>query len=135
MVRTTPVSKIMTTEVRTASLGDKLSDVRHLMVEGRFHHMPIVDGDKLVGILSARDLIRISRSKSRPEAAGADLDAASTIAESMQTELVTIRIDDSIERAIDLLSDGAIHSVLVLDRDERLAGIVTNVDILDYLFD
>jgi acetoin utilization protein AcuB len=134
MVRTTPISEIMTTLVRTAALGDKLSDVRHLMVEGKFHHMPIVDGEKLVGILSARDLIQISRSNGGAEATSARLDAFSTIGESMQTDLVTMQFDESVERAIDLLSDGAVHSVLVLDRDDHLVGIVTNVDILDYLF-
>lgn len=131
MVRTTPISEIMTTHVRTASIDDKLSDVRHRMVEGRIHHMPIVDGPRLVGILSARDLIQLSRSHG---GAGARLDATSTIAESMRTDLVTMRADEPIERAIDLLCDGAVHSVLVVDGDDHLAGIVTNVDILDYLF-
>ena len=48
MVRTTPISEIMTTQLRTAGLDDKLSDVRHMMVEGKFPHMPIVDGKTLV---------------------------------------------------------------------------------------
>ena len=132
MVRTTPISEIMTTNVRTAAVADKLSDVRHMMVEGKFHHLPIVDGNSLVGILSARDLIRIARTGSKPS--GAVLDQCSTIAESMRTDLVTMQFDESVERAIDLLSDGAVHSVIVLGRDNRLVGIVTNVDILDYLF-
>jgi len=132
MVRDTPISQVMTMSVRTAGLGEKLSDVRHMMVEGTFHHMPIVDGERLVGILSARDLIQISRGRTATD--NASLDACSTIAEAMQTDLVTMQSDDSVERAIDLLSDGAVHSVLVLDGNEHLVGIVTNIDLLDYLF-
>jgi CBS domain-containing protein len=52
----------------------------------------------------------------------------------MKTELVTIRENESIEKAIDVLADGSIHSVLVINKDERLVGIATNIDLLDYLF-
>jgi CBS-domain-containing membrane protein len=51
----------------------------------------------------------------------------------MSTELATIRSDENAEAAVDLIASGAIHSVLVLDRAERLVGIVTDTDLLEYL--
>ena len=88
---------------------------------------------KLVGIISSRDLVSFYRSVRAGEMKPADADDRRA-KHLMQTELVTMRSDDSVERAIDLLADGAIHSVLVLDADDALAGITTNVDLLEYLF-
>ena len=51
----------------------------------------------------------------------------------MTRELVTVRDDDPLTRAIDLIADGHIHSVLVLDADESLVGIVTDKNIVEYL--
>jgi CBS domain-containing protein len=92
--------------------------------------VPILDGDQLVGIISSRDLVRVYR-REREEGPSAE---APTVAGTMQRELVTLRVDQSVDRAIDLLADGAIHSVLVLDEEDRLAGIATNIDLLEYLF-
>ena len=47
--------------------------------------------------------------------------------------VVTLRADDPVERAVDLIADGSVHSVLVLDAARRLVGIVTDTDLLDYL--
>jgi len=55
--------------------------------------------------------------------------------QAMTRELVTVRDDDPIDRAIDLIADAHIHSVLVVDADERLVGIVTDKDIVQYLSD
>lgn len=129
------VSEIMTTQVRTVPVGARLSDVRRTLMEGGFHHVPIVDGDSLVGILSSRDLLRIYRRLRKQGAEGIDalLDRHASIAEVMQTDLVTVRPEEPIERAVDLLADGAIHSLLVVDADDRLVGIATSVDVLGYL--
>jgi CBS-domain-containing membrane protein len=46
-----------------------------------------------------------------------------------------MRSDETVEHAIDLLASGERHSLLIVDREEALAGIVTNIDLLEYLFD
>lgn len=138
MTKDTTVGDIMTRKVQVAQIDDALSDVRAILMKGRFHHAPIVDGNRLVGIISSRDFIRIHRELS---ATGFEsniddmIDAAKTIKETMKTHLVTLNVNESYERAIDLLAEGEIHSVLVVDDDGHLAGIVTNVDLLDFLFD
>lgn len=131
----TPVSEIMTSHVRTVSASAKLSDVRHVLSEGRFHHVPVVDDGILIGIVSTSDLLRVYRAgaATTPEEIDELLDRSSTLAETMSTELVTLRADDSVERAIDRIAEGRYHSILVLDEDGRLVGIVTDTDLLDYL--
>lgn len=138
MTLTAPISTIMTRDVHTLELSAKLSEVRRALITNEFHHMPIVDDDRLVGMISWRDLVRAYRkahSPDVPDPFGIDeaLDKSSRIEDAMTRKLVTVRDDDSIDRAIDLIADAHVHSVLVLDSDSRLVGIVTDKDIVDYL--
>lgn len=138
MTLTAPISTIMTRSVHTLAVDSKLSEVRRALIANEFHHMPIVDGHKLVGMISWRDLVRAYRTSRDADASdpfGIDevLDRSFRIEDAMTRELVTVRDDDSIDRAIDLIADAHIHSVLVLDSNERLVGIVTDKDIVDYL--
>ena len=138
MTKDTKIAEIMTRSVKVAQVEDDLSGVREILMKGRFHHVPILDGEKLVGIISSRDFIRIHRELS---ATGFErdidsmIDSAKSIEGIMQTDLVTLSTNQSVEHAIDHLADGEIHSVLVVDEDGKLAGIVTNVDLLNFLFD
>ena len=61
------------------------------------------------------------------------LDRSATLAETMSTDLATLRADEPVERAIERIAEGRLHSVLVLDTESRLVGIVTDTDLLDYL--
>jgi CBS domain-containing protein len=135
MSRKTPISELMTTHVRTLDVGARLSEARRLLTEERIHHLPIVERGAVVGLLSSRDLVGILREAKAggSESVDAILDRCSTIRQAMSTPLVTLRPDDPLERAIGLIADGSIHSLLVLDADRRLAGIVTDTDLLDYL--
>ncbi|WP_289040691.1 DUF294 nucleotidyltransferase-like domain-containing protein [uncultured Aliiroseovarius sp.] len=54
----TPVDQVMTPDPITLSPSDIGSDVLHVMMEKRIGHVPIVEGDKLVGIVSQTDLTR-----------------------------------------------------------------------------
>jgi CBS domain-containing protein len=131
------ISEIMTTQVQTVQVQDRMSEVRKKLAKGRFHHAPVIDGDALVGMISSRDLVRIYRELAATDQEVVDelLDRSTTIEQTMSTDLVTMRFDEDFEKAIDLLADGDIHSVLVLNEEKELVGIVTNVDLLDFLFD
>jgi CBS domain-containing protein len=52
------VGAIMTAVVSTCSPADGLDDVLHLMTEGRFRHIPVLDDGALVGIVSIGDLVK-----------------------------------------------------------------------------
>jgi CBS domain-containing protein len=52
------VADIMTGDVHTAAPGDPLDDVRTVMTERRFRHVPVVDGGRLVGIVSIGDVVK-----------------------------------------------------------------------------
>jgi acetoin utilization protein AcuB len=138
MAQATPVSFVMTRNVHTVDVSAKLSAVRHALIAAEFHHMPIVDGNLVVGIVSWRDLVRAYRAvrgseTSDPLAVDEVLDERTSIEAVMTKELVTVRDDDPIDRAIDAIADGHLHSVLVLDADEHLVGIVTDKNLIEHM--
>ena len=53
----TPVSERMSTHVMTAAPGTSIPEAMAIMIEGRFRHLPVVDGGRVLGIVSMRDLM------------------------------------------------------------------------------
>jgi CBS domain-containing protein len=56
-----PLSSIMTRNVITAGPNDKLSVAQEIFMSNRVHHLPVVDGRKLVGILTTYDMFKYHR--------------------------------------------------------------------------
>ncbi len=131
-VRGESVSKLMTTEVRTAAPGTTLSEIGEMLVEERCHHVPILDGGRVVGMISSRDLVDAARARDADTLSDSEAGAV-TAAEVMSTDLQTIEPDGSIDVAIQRIGEGDIHALIVLDRDDALVGIVTHRDLLRYL--
>ncbi|MFL6061571.1 MAG: CBS domain-containing protein [Marmoricola sp.] len=52
------VADIMTTDVRTCESSSSLDEVRTVMTEGRFRHLPVVDDGTLVGVVSIGDIVK-----------------------------------------------------------------------------
>ena len=53
----TTVSERMSRHVMTASPGTSVPEAMAIMIEGRFRHLPVVDGGRVLGIVSMRDLM------------------------------------------------------------------------------
>lgn len=52
------VAEIMTSDVRTCEPGSSLDEVRAIMTEGRFRHLPVVEDGRLVGVVSIGDIVK-----------------------------------------------------------------------------
>ena len=61
------VDAFMTREVITGLPQDDLESVANTMTEGRFRHLPIMEGDKLIGIVSIGDIVKAQRDEFRGE--------------------------------------------------------------------
>lgn len=55
---TAPISAIMTSKVTTCGEAHSINQVMELMTNGRFRHLPVEEGGKLVGIISIGDVVR-----------------------------------------------------------------------------
>jgi len=54
----TPVREIMSHEVVTVKMADTISECMRLMTDSRIRHLPVMEGKKMIGLLSIGDLVR-----------------------------------------------------------------------------
>lgn len=120
-----PISHVMTTNVKTVQINQKISEVLRILSENQIHHVPVIDGRKLVGIISTTDIIRLNITVSTAD--------GWSIERVMKKNLVTIEIRDTVRKAAQLMSDGIFHSLPVIDKDGHLVGIITSTDLIRYL--
>lgn len=137
MRKNEPITHIMTANPITVHVGQKPSEVRALLAEGAFHHVPVVSGERLVGMISSTDMIRLSFASyvGDDRAFDAWLDHTFTIEEIMQRDLTTLNTGDAVRDAATVLSANNFHSLPVVGAEGALAGIVTSADLIQYLLD
>jgi acetoin utilization protein AcuB len=127
------VRDYMTTDPVCANLRDGLRQTYDRMLERGIRHLPVLDeNEKLVGIVSDRDLRRPKEVDEPNVAHYFVLDDSTPVADAMSSGLTTVKPDDSIERALDLLLDGRHGALPVMDGD-TLLGILTTIDLLKAL--
>lgn len=126
------VSKWMTKSVLTVKPKDTLRHARELMMKHRINQLPVVVNDKLVGILTDRDLrdaypssLRLFRGKDIDEFA-----ESHTLEEVMTYNVVTVSPQASIREAAQLMRRQRFGALPVVEND-KLVGILTRSDIID----
>ena len=131
------IQKIMTKNPVTIEKRTKISEAAKLLLEKKMHHLPVVSGEKIIGMFSYTDLMRLDFSDSFGQDQRevlATLDSSKSIEEVMAKDLVTIKERDTVQSAAKLLCDGRnFHSLPVLNQDGKLSGIVTSTDIIRFL--
>lgn len=128
------VRDAMTTPVVTATGDTPVREARRLMQQGGFHRLPVLHGEQLVGIVTARHLRRYQPVPGSPLAVWEEpalLDDL-PIAAVMEREVVTTTADSSVEAAVELARAHGVGALPVLDRG-RLVGIVTVTDLFRLL--
>ncbi len=135
MKRNESIKTIMSSAVETVNLSNKVSDVRKLMSEKGIHHLPVTNGDKLVGVLSATDMMALNFSAYGADQRTVDvaLDHEFSIQQVMKTDVVTLPETGTVRDAARVLQEGKFHSLPVVDGNHRLVGIVTSTDLIRYL--
>jgi len=56
--KTTKISEIMTAKVINIDAGQDLEECMNLMIENNIRHLPVYDGEKLMGLISVRDVLK-----------------------------------------------------------------------------
>ncbi len=114
-------SEIMTKNVKTAPRDTALCEVAVIMREADVGAVPVVDGTKLVGIVTDRDIVV------RSVADGKNADSGA--ADAMTTELFTVKPDDFVFEAIRLMGDKQVRRIPVVTENGELAGIIAMADV------
>ncbi|MFI5355012.1 MAG: CBS domain-containing protein [Desulfobaccales bacterium] len=131
------VKEVMVKEIATLDVNDELSLANDIMRLGRIRHLPVVDGGRLAGIISERDLFRSSLAHALGYGGQASRDLMKTlrIKDIMVKTVTTISPDAKLCEAVRLMMDKKIGCLPVVEGD-RLVGLITETDImLQYLKD
>ncbi|APZ90913.1 CBS domain-containing protein [Fuerstiella marisgermanici] len=137
MKKNESVTKIMSANPVSIGQNEPVSAARKLLDEKGIHHLPITDGDQLVGILTSNDFLRVSFGEfGNQDARSLDaiLDHTYKLADLMNADPVSIGSHDTVRDAATILANHNFHSVPVVD-GARLVGIVTSSDLIQYLLD
>jgi CBS domain-containing membrane protein len=138
MLSTNSVSFVMTAEnLITVEVGEKLSRVRQLLAEKPIHHIPVLERNKLVGIISTTDFLTLGIGLRflEDESQDTELDERFTVARVMETSLVTLHPRDSLRRAAEILTKESFNSLPVVDEVGELVGILTTRDLLRFVLE
>ena len=114
-------SEIMTRNVKTAAAGSSLGDVAAIMRDGDMGAVPVVDGGKLVGIVTDRDIVI----RGVAEGAGPETPVSNV----MTRDLFTVRPDNFVFEAIRLMGDKQVRRLPVIDSNGELKGIIAMADV------
>lgn len=137
MKRNDPISHLMSRNVITAHHGDPISKLRALFREHGVHHIPIVNANEIVGIISWSDILRVSFGdafKTDERAVDATLDHTLSLEQVMQKNPVTLAETSTVREAAEILAGGTFHAIPIVS-GTRLVGIVTTTDLIKYLLD
>lgn len=137
MKKRTPISSIMTKKVLTLSTKDNLVTAESLFKKNKIRHIPIVENDKIIGMLSYTDLLRISFA----DAVDEDEQTIETtvydmfsIEQVMVSNVVTVKPGNTIKEIAEILAKKEFHALPVVENN-KLVGIITTTDLIKYLID
>ncbi|MEW9491480.1 MAG: CBS domain-containing protein [Candidatus Aramenus sulfurataquae] len=124
-----PVSKFMSRKVSTVYSETLLEQATRQMLNRGYRRLPVVDEDgKAIGMITAADSVKVAGkavNKLDP-----DVFFGRKVKEVMRNKLITIEEDRSVNEAAALLIDNNIGSLVILDKDGRPKGIITERDLL-----
>jgi len=116
---------IITRDVVTADENASAQEIAHLMRDHNIGVVVIVNGDKIIGVVSERDLTRrVVAENLLPENVKAS--------EVMTREVVSVELKDGLNRIYQALCEIKFRHLLVTDQD-KLIGITSRRDLLDNL--
>ena len=102
----TQVRHLMTRDPVSVDVNDAPSRLRDILTENPFHHLPVLDGGKLVGVVSSVDLAKVSLGAwvHDTETEAAWLDRQFTVSTVMTWEPECVREGDTVLRAAEVLA-------------------------------
>ncbi len=128
------ISKYMSTRLITTTPNTTVRDAFLTMKANRVRHLPVVEGDTLVGIISDRDLRRPRWVDAMDDWTSYYQISDDTTVESVMTSNPeVVHTYERIFRAVEIFREQRYGALPVLDKNEDLAGIISPHDLLGAL--
>ncbi|MSO46091.1 MAG: CBS domain-containing protein [Acidobacteria bacterium] len=125
------VEEVMSRSVVTLTPEQTLLEALDLLRSHRIRHLPVVDGSKVVGIVTDRDVKRATPSV----LSGVDRDeydrvlTTTKVAQFMTREPIAVTPKSGLKAAVEIFIERKVGALPVVEHD-RLVGILTDIDIL-----
>lgn len=132
------VEDLMTSKVFTVEQHDLIDRVFFLIHYERIRHLPVVEKGKVIGIVSDRDLYKALGPKSNSNAIEAPTGTGTAelhvipkkVQHIMHRGVITVNPDTYASEAAAIMADNKIGALPVVDKDNKLVGILSSTDIL-----
>jgi CBS domain-containing protein len=116
------IREVMTSNPRTIEADKPVADAAKLMRDEDVGLAPVVEGDRLVGTLTDRDIaIRVVAEEKDP--------ASTPVREVASTDVVTVDPEQDLDDALSLMAQHQVRRVPVVEQDGRLVGVVAQADV------
>ncbi|MBA2615910.1 MAG: CBS domain-containing protein [Actinobacteria bacterium] len=115
------IRDVMTSNPTTCERSASVADAARVMAQEDVGPVPIVEGGRVVGIVTDRDIVV------RVVAEGRD-PSSTTLGEIVSSDLVTVQPDSPLSEALELMAQNQVRRIPVVEGDQ-LVGIVAQADV------
>lgn len=138
MEKWTKIKDVMTTSLVKVAPLDSMQKVAEIFNKEDFHHLPVVENEQVVGMLSKADYLRLlhgftlfktNKSNQFNEAVMQSL----LVKEVMTKPVVTVDEEDTVQYAAEIFRENYFHALPVV-KDGVIKGIITTYDLLLFAF-
>lgn len=135
MDKSTQVSAIMTKKVIVADPKSKFTDIQKLFLNYQVYHLPVVEEDKLIGIISLKDALKcyvdnVSKLESGDED---NINETFTVDSIMTPNPNTVNPSTTIGEVAAILANANYRSLPVVNEENEILGILSNKDLVKVL--
>lgn len=134
---TKSIKSIMSTDLKTAKPTDAVAVVDNYFKENRIHHVPVVNEDEeVVGVVSKSDFLYLLRGFTENDVDVFVREAklrSFKVHEIMAKEIEVLAETADVRSAVSLLAQNRFRCIPVVDKNNKLVGLVTPVDILMHI--
>ncbi|MEP6786480.1 MAG: CBS domain-containing protein [Sphingomonadales bacterium] len=115
------IQKIMSRDIHVVGLNDSVGETAQRMADRDVGFLPVVDGDRLMGIVTDRDIV------TRSVALG--LAGQSYVRDIMTSPPKSCRPDETVEAVAHRMADQQVRRLPVVDGDDKIVGVISLADL------
>jgi CBS domain-containing protein len=131
MIANQRVGRVMTEAVLSIDVEESAGAVLRLFAGYPLHHLPVLSGQKVVGMLSSADVMKLEAFLPKTGVPADDyLDRRISIRSLLRAPVITIGPQQTLIEAARLMASHGFHALPVVDAQEHLLGIITTTDVM-----